>query len=72
MADPHQAINGGNATYFGINVPFDLNTLLGIVSVLRAAALRADHCSCLSRQLPALQAASSRHRNSADPPLGIH
>jgi hypothetical protein len=27
-----QAINGGNASYFGIEVPFDLNTLLGIVS----------------------------------------
>jgi len=27
-----QAINGGNATWFGIPIPFDLNTLLAIVS----------------------------------------
>jgi hypothetical protein len=27
-----QAINGGSPTWFGISVPFDLNTLLGIVS----------------------------------------
>jgi hypothetical protein len=27
-----QAVNGGQATWFGIGVPFDLNTLLAIVS----------------------------------------
>lgn len=27
-----QAVNGGSPTWFGITVPFDLNTLLGIVS----------------------------------------
>lgn len=28
-----QAVNGGKATYFGIENPFDLNTLLGVVSI---------------------------------------
>ncbi len=28
-----QAINGGKPTWFGIEVPFDLNTLLAIVSI---------------------------------------
>lgn len=27
-----QAVNGGSPTWFGITIPFDLNTLLGIVS----------------------------------------
>lgn len=27
-----QAVNGGSPTYFGITVPFDLNTLLAVVS----------------------------------------
>jgi len=28
-----QAVEGGNATWFGITVPFDITTLLGVVSV---------------------------------------
>jgi light-harvesting complex I chlorophyll a/b binding protein 1 len=35
---PLWAINGGNATWFGVNVPFDLNTLLAIEFVAMAAA----------------------------------
>lgn len=30
--DPPQAVTGGKATWFGIEVPFDLNTLLAVVS----------------------------------------
>lgn len=33
-----QAVNGGAPTWFGINVPFDLNTLLAIVSMRDTAA----------------------------------
>eukprot|EP00877_Chromochloris_zofingiensis_P009968 jgi/Chrzof1/5224/Cz15g17110.t1_LHC7[v5.2] len=35
---PLWAINGGKATWFGIDVPFDLNTLLAIEFVTMAAA----------------------------------
>ncbi|WIA37648.1 hypothetical protein OEZ86_014549 [Tetradesmus obliquus] len=35
---PMWAINGGNATWFGVNVPFDLNTLLAVEFVAMAAA----------------------------------
>ncbi len=27
-----QSLNGGKSTYFGAEIPFDLNTLAGIVS----------------------------------------
>jgi light-harvesting complex I chlorophyll a/b binding protein 1 len=35
---PLWAVNGGNATWFGVPIPFDLNTLLGIEFVAMAAA----------------------------------
>jgi len=35
---PLWAVNGGNATWFGIPIPFDLNTLLAIEFVAMAAA----------------------------------
>lgn len=44
-----QAINGGNATWFGVNVPFDLNTLLAVVSKAAAAALTGQY-ACNQQQ----------------------
>jgi len=35
---PLSALNGGKATYFGAESPFDLNTLIGIEAVLMAGA----------------------------------
>lgn len=36
-----QAVNGGSPTWFGITVPFDLNTLLAIVSSSSRAVSKA-------------------------------
>lgn len=35
-----QAVTGGKATYFGAEIPFDLNTLTGIVSGSRRGEAR--------------------------------
>lgn len=52
-----QAINGGNATWFGVNVPFDLNTLLAIVSKAAAAALTGQY-ACNSNSMLAASSSS--------------
>jgi light-harvesting complex I chlorophyll a/b binding protein 1 len=51
---PLWAINGGAPTWFGINVPFDLNTLLAIEFVAMAAAesRRGDEADATKRIYP--------------------
>jgi hypothetical protein len=49
-----QAINGGNATWFGVNVPFDLNTLLAIVSNTAAGSRCLDYGSMLAQRSAAV------------------
>ncbi|GBF95488.1 light-harvesting protein of photosystem I [Raphidocelis subcapitata] len=51
---PLWAINGGNATWFGIDVPFDLNTLLAVEFVAMAAAesRRGDESDAAKRIYP--------------------
>jgi hypothetical protein len=51
---PHQAINGGKATWFGIEIPFDLNTLLAIefVSMAAAESRRGDETDATKRIYP--------------------
>ncbi|KAI8475169.1 MAG: light-harvesting protein of photosystem I [Monoraphidium minutum] len=51
---PLWAINGGNATWFGIDVPFDLNTLLAVEFVAMAAAesRRGDESDASKRIYP--------------------
>ena len=53
-----QAINGGNATWFGIDIPFDLNTLLAVEFVAMAAAesRRGDESDAAKRIYPGAHA----------------
>lgn len=43
-----QALNGGQPTWFGINIPFDLNTLLLIVSLQLSCGRLVLDASCCS------------------------
>jgi hypothetical protein len=64
FVDVIQAINGGNATWFGVNVPFDLNTLLAIVSNTAAAVVGTWQYACAL--LSSKQPSSARMRKAGD------